>query len=110
MTNSEIQAKLFERRVRELCRKKGFTLKGLAQEAGVGRETVYRMFRDRQPNYGTLSKVAAVLDVTPGQLLEGGITENYNDNVRYLMDIASDLNDEALFRLIHYAKYERDAP
>lgn len=108
MTSRDTQTKLFERRVRELCRKKGITLKALAQEAGVGRETVYRMFRDRQPNYRTLSKVAAVLDVTPGQLLEGGITERYCDNVRHLMDIASGLNDEALFRLIHYAKYERD--
>lgn len=104
----ELERSLVERRIRRLAERKGLTLVDLAKAANIGRETIYRMFKSRSPRYDTLSKMARALDTTPGTLLEGAIRDDLRDKMQHLIVVCSDLNDEALFRVLNYATYERD--
>jgi DNA-binding Xre family transcriptional regulator len=59
-------------RVKEVARQKGFSMGRLQREANVAYNTVKRIFKD--PYYvtttETLGKLAKVLGVQPGELLE----------------------------------------
>ena len=59
-------------RVKEIARKKGFSMGKLQREANVAYNTVKRMYKD--PYYitttETLGKLAKALGVPPGELIE----------------------------------------
>lgn len=102
---------LLERYVRRLAHERGWTLVDLAQHAGVGRETIYRMFNQRSPRFDTLLKLADALDTTPGALLDGsviGTGDELSENLKMLFTACKDLKQDAQLRVLWYARYERD--
>lgn len=53
-------------RIKEVIKKKGFTIKSLADKLGIARESLSRMIVS--PSYPTLEKIATALDVPIWQL------------------------------------------
>ena len=60
-------------RLREARRRAMLTQEELAEESGVGVATIIRIERGQlrtEPHFGTLRKLASVLDINPHELLE----------------------------------------
>jgi transcriptional regulator with XRE-family HTH domain len=60
-------------RLREARRRAMLSQEELAEKAGVGVATIIRIENDqvkREPHYGTLRKLARVLEIEPTELLE----------------------------------------
>jgi len=57
-----------DNRVREICKEKGVTLKGLAQRIGVS-DAALRKALNGNPTIGTLERIAAALGVEVADLL-----------------------------------------
>lgn len=56
--------------IRALCEKKQISVKELERKAGVSNGIVGK-WKDAEPNLGSLRKIAAVLDCTIDELIEG---------------------------------------
>jgi transcriptional regulator with XRE-family HTH domain len=58
-----------------LRRRKGWTQRDLAREAGVTQTTIVRIEQGtHEPNISTIRKIAEALGVTPAELLDDGLT------------------------------------
>lgn len=72
---TEIEVVRFGERVREVRKSKGITLRAAAEAAGLAQSTLSQIERgyERRENVkiATLARIAAALDVTPGELLDG---------------------------------------
>lgn len=59
-------------RIKKLGREKGWKMSDVAQKAHVSRQTIYFWGKGREPDPANLAKVAAVLGVSPKELIEEG--------------------------------------
>lgn len=99
-------------RIKELSKKQGRSLQKVAEEAGIGINSIYR-WNTKTPSTDSLSKVATVLNVTVDYLLGTDETPEWadkkdsidlndflNDNLRVNMAFdGEDLTEEEIERL-----------
>lgn len=57
-------------RIKELAKKRGWSLQKVAEKAGIGINSIYR-WNSKTPSTQSLTKVAKVLDVSSDYLLSG---------------------------------------
>ncbi len=68
----------FSRVLREILARRGLSAGDLAKATGLSRQAIYQILngKTRTPKRSTLDKMAAFLDVPPGQLLRGELPED----------------------------------
>ena len=101
----------FSDRIRYYAAKRGMTLQQLAEEANVSRSHLYRILNDSiQPRFPTLAKLATALGITLAQLLEEGEPADLEayGQLGDLMEVCHWMKHDQLFRILRYARYERD--
>jgi len=82
-----------EDRLRERRMEKGLTQTQLAEKTGLKQGTLANYEKGKNiPSSLVLSKIASVLDVTPGWLLEGGM-KNINLFLKQIIEIYSNKED-----------------
>ena len=62
-------------RIKELAKKRGWSLQKVAEKAGIGINSIYR-WNSKTPSTQSLIKVAKVLDVSTDYLLNGDAEES----------------------------------
>ncbi|MDY5628884.1 helix-turn-helix transcriptional regulator [Limosilactobacillus coleohominis] len=62
-------------RIKELAKKRGWSLQKVAEKAGIGINSIYR-WNSKTPSTQSLTKVAKVLDVSTDYLLNGDAEES----------------------------------
>lgn len=62
-------------RIKELAKKRGWSLQKVAEKAGIGINSIYR-WNSKTPSTQSLTKVAKVLDVSTDYLLNGNAEES----------------------------------
>ena len=62
-------------RIKELAKKRGWSLQKVAEKAGIGINSIYR-WNSKPPSTQSLIKVAKVLDVSTDYLLNGDAEES----------------------------------
>ena len=58
------------KKLKVMIAKKQWSIERLAAEAGVSPDVVYRAMRGSKPTLATVGKIAAALDVDPGELMQ----------------------------------------
>src|SRR5699024_10442978 len=72
----EVSAMPMGERIREARRKKGLSQEEVARELGISRQAVTKWEGEQSaPSAGNLKKLAALLETTPGRLLNGDTGE-----------------------------------
>jgi transcriptional regulator with XRE-family HTH domain len=68
----------FSRVLREILARRGLSAGDLARATGLSRQAIYQILngKTRTPKRSTLDKMAAFLNVPPGQLLRGELPED----------------------------------
>lgn len=61
-------------RIKEISKKRGYSLKQTAKMAGLSENAIYRYNQGIEPKYPTLKAIADVLDVTVDDLLGNDLT------------------------------------
>ena len=101
----------FGERIRYYAAKRGTTIIQLAEEANVSRSHLYRILNGHaQPRFHTLAKLATALGMTLAQLLEEGEPADLEAHGQLgdLMEVCHWMKHDQLFRILRYARYERD--
>ena len=87
-------------RIKELAKKRGWSLQKVAEKAGIGINSIYR-WNSRTPSTQSLTKVAKVLDVSTDYLLNGNAEESNKTS-----DLADEVHnmsvDEALGTIMSF--------
>lgn len=85
----------FSRVLREILARRGLSAGDLAKATGLSRQAIYQILngKTRTPKRSTLDKMAAFLDVPPGQLLRGELPEDTPEFLRPDEDILAQVPD-----------------
>jgi len=85
----------FSRVLREILARRGLSAGDLARATGLSRQAIYQILngKTRTPKRSTLDKMAAFLDVPPGQLLRGELPEDTPEFLRPDEDILAQVPD-----------------
>jgi transcriptional regulator with XRE-family HTH domain len=101
----------FGERIRYYAAKRGVTIGQLAEGANISRSHLYRILNENtQPHFPTLAKLANALEITLAQLLEEGEPGDLeaHGQLGELMEVCHWMKHDQLFRILRYARYERD--
>ena len=101
----------FGERIQYYAAKQGMTIPQLAEGAKVSRSHLYRILHGlAQPRFHTLGKLAAALGITLEQLVEEGVPGDLEAHGQLgdLMEVCHWMKHDQLFRILRYARYERD--
>ena len=98
-------------RIRYYAAERGTTIPQLADEVKMSLSHLYRILNGRaQPRFHTLAKLATVLGMTLAQLLEEQEPADLEAHGQLgdLMEVCRWMKHDQLFRILRYARYERD--
>ena len=101
----------FSDRIRYYAAKRAMTIMQLAEEANVSRSHLYRILNENaQPRFPTLAKLATALGMTLPQLVEEGVPADLEAHglLGDLLEVCHWMKHDQLFRILRYARYERD--
>jgi transcriptional regulator with XRE-family HTH domain len=85
----------FSRVLREILARRGLSAGDLARATNLSRQAIYQILngKTRTPKRSTLDKMAAFLDVPPGQLLRGELPEDTPEFLQPDEDILAQVPD-----------------
>ena len=73
-------SEIYVKRIRQLCRERGFTINKLAKMAGINQSTLDNIVRGltKDPRASTLHKVASAFNMTLAEFLDFDELNNYS--------------------------------